>query len=656
MPHKPITQLPADIRRALWHLRDGGVPQLREHLRREKAATRSSGTPALPAGTTSAPSRPTHKPQRRGLAIETTRHGRLHLDFPELNPVERAPRHAGVRVGVILDDFSLAAWGNEFTIVELTPTDWPNQVTDLDLIFIESAWNGNHGAWQYQLTGNNAPSPALREMIAHCRAQNIPTVFWNKEDPPHFHDFLATAALFDTVFTSDSNKIPDYREELGHENVFPLAFAAQDAIHNPIRPQHGYHDRDIAFAGMYFAHKFPERREQMEFLLGAAEAVSPKMERGLEIFSRFLGDDARYQFPGTLGDRVVGSLSYNKMLTAYKAFKVFLNVNSVVDSPSMCARRVFEITASGTPVVTTRSAAIPNYFTGDEVPVVDTPEEAQGVLRGLVRSPELNSRTVHLAQRKIWEGHTYTHRAEQVLTAAGVPFTSQTALPSVSALVSTNRPHQLENVLQTVAGFKGVDVELNLLTHGFEASDAELRAQAAELGLENLNLLNASADVPLGECLNRLVGAASGAVLTKIDDDDLYGPDYLRDLLFARRFSGADVVGKQAHYMHLEGMGLTLLRSPEREHRWTSFIMGPTITGSREVFEAHPFGSLGRGEDTDFLRRVTASGGSIYSADRFNFMQLRSAAGAHTWDAGDRELLGTGVVAFYGRGEENVLV
>ena len=57
---------------------------------------------------------------------------------------------------------------------------------------------------------------------------------------------------------------------------------------------------------MYFAHKYPERREQMDLLLGAAEAVSGRMEHGLEIFSRFLGDDERYQFPGSLADRVVG--------------------------------------------------------------------------------------------------------------------------------------------------------------------------------------------------------------------------------------------------------------------------------------------------------------------------------------------------------------
>ncbi|RAF64722.1 glycosyltransferase, partial [Burkholderia multivorans] len=140
------------------------------------------------------------------------------------------------------------------------------------------------------------------------------------------------------------------------------------AIHSPARPAKNFDVRDIAFADMYFAHKFQERREQMDLLLGAAANVSGRMEHGLEIFSRFLGDDEKYQFPGELGKRVVGSLPYPNLLTAYKHYKVFLNVNSVVDSPSMCARRIFEITAAGTPVVTTPSAATRVFFPTDEIP------------------------------------------------------------------------------------------------------------------------------------------------------------------------------------------------------------------------------------------------------------------------------------------------
>lgn len=579
--------------------------------------------------------------------------------FDEAVLVDRSPRRPDITAGVILDEFSMLAWASEFSTLALTPDGWSEQLTTtaIDILLVESAWHGNGDAWAHHLTGPDAPTQPVRDLVAHCREHGIPTVFWNKEDPPHFEDFLETARLFDHVFTTDVTLLPRYREALGHDRVDVLPFAAQSAIHNPVRPAHGHQERDVAFAGMYFAHKFPERREQMDTLLGGALDASARMGTGLEIFSRYLGDDERYQFPGALAERVVGSLDYPRMLTAYKAYKVFLNVNSVVTSPSMCARRIFEITASGTPVVSAPSPAIGRYFPDDEVPVASTREDAAHVVRALVRSPELRDRMVHRAQRRIWREHTYARRAEQVLEAAGLESRRRRRprLPSVSVLAATNRPHQLDHLLEQVGRQRDVDLELVLVTHGFVPPE-DLAERARSTGVRALRVITADPERTLGSCLNEAVAASGGEVLAKMDDDDLYGPWYLHDQLHALDYSGADVVGKQAHYMHLEGADATLLRFPWREHRFTDRVMGPTITGRREVFEAHPFEDVSRGEDTGFLQSVVDAGGSIYSADRFQFTQMRrGGAGGHTWSVTDRELLATGDVAWFGRHDEHVM-
>src|SRR5699024_2603664 len=141
-------------------------------------------------------------------------------------------------------------------------------------------------------------------------------------------------------------------------------------------------------------------RGKMVVLRGGALDASAGMDTVLEIFSRFRGDAERSQFPGELADRVGGSLPPDRMLTAYKAYKAFLSVNSVVTSPSMCARRIFEITASGTPVVSAPSPAIGEFFSADEAPQVTSRKDAAHVVRALVRSRELRARTVHRAQRR----------------------------------------------------------------------------------------------------------------------------------------------------------------------------------------------------------------------------------------------------------------
>ena len=619
MPQSPLRTL----RTGLWHLRQGGPAQFRKWRRRRNL----------------------HQGIADGEPADQLTAENLQKAFPPAPRSDRRPVFDELRVGTILDEFSAESFGYEWAMIPLKRDGWPSQLDSVDFVFIESAWNGNGGAWKFKLTGTAGPSPEIVELLDVCRRRGIPTVFWNKEDPPHFDDFLPLAKLFDVVFTSDVRLLDEYRKHLSHGRVAPLAFAAQPAIHSPVRPAHNFAARDIAFAGMYFTHKFPERRAQMDLLLGAADKVSPRMEHGLEIFSRFLGDDERYQFPGSLADRVVGSLPYRNLLTAYKNYKVFLNVNSVVDSPSMCARRIFEITAAGTPVITTPSAATREYFPPSELPQPESQEEAELVLRAFVRSRELRDRTVHLAQRRIWHEHTYTHRAMSIMDSIGVEY-SDPIPRSVSVVVSTNRPEHLSNVLKTHAAQKLENRELIIVQHGF-GSSPEMLSHAADLGIENLVLIDAPGSDSLGACLNRGIEAASGDIIAKMDDDDIYGEHYLTDQLAALRYSNADLVGKQAHYLHLRNRDIVMCRFPEREHRFTDLVMGPTLMGSRELFRRNPFADRTLGEDTDLQRRLVSDGARIYSADRFNFVQVRDSH-SHTWNVEDELLLANSNVHSFG--------
>lgn len=614
-------------RRSLWHLRTGGLAGLRRFRVRQLPNGSVAGGVRAVVGTTG-------------------------LTFP-VWPLPQAPvRRRDLRVAVVLDEFSRLALDHEWQQVPVTPEDWRSRLEaePVDLLFVESAWHGNGGAWRYHLAGESAPRAALVDLVAWCREQGIPTVFWNKEDPAHYGDFLGTARLFDHVCTTDSDRLDDYRRDLGHDRLGVLPFAAQPALHNPVRHGPGHGERDVAFAGMYFAHRHPERRAQLELLLGAADRASARMETGLEIFSRQLGGDQRYQFPEPYAARVVGSLPYPRMLTAYRAYKVFLNVNTVVGSPTMCARRIFEISASGTPVLSTPSPAIDAVFAADEVVQVSEPDEAEWTLRALVRNAELRDRMVHRAQRRIWSGHTYAHRVDDVLRTVGLDQHAVTgALPRVSALVSTRRPGQLEHVLATLGAQTGVDLQVVLLRHGVDPDPAEVRARAADVGLTDIVLLDSPASVPLGSCLNRLVAHADGDLVAKIDDDDHYGPHYLADQAAALDYSRADVVGKQAHYMYLAGADVTVLRYAHAEHRFTDRVSGPTIVTHRTLARDVPFPDVPRGEDTGFLTAVLAAGGRIYSADRFSFVQMRNAEGAaHTWAATEAELLASSDVEIAG--------
>lgn len=619
MPQTPLQTL----RTGLWHFRKGGPAQFQKWRRGRNVIQGVADT------------RPTDRLYADNL-LEV---------FPAAPRTDRRPVFADLNVGTILDEFSAESFGYEWTTIPLKRTGWKSQLASLDFVFIESAWNGNGGDWKFKLTGTSGPSAEIVELLAECRLYGIPTVFWNKEDPPHYDDFLPLAGMFDAVFTSDIRLVEAYQKALGHNSAAPLAFAAQPAIHSPARPAKNFAARDIAFAGMYFSHRYPERRAQMDLLLGAADNVSPRMSYGLEIFSRFLGDDERYQFPGRLADKVIGSLPYRNLLTAYKHFKIFLNVNSVIDSPSMCARRIFEIIAAGTPVVSTPSKATKAFFPNSELPQPETKEDAELTLRAFVRSKELRDRTVHLAQRRIWREHTYTHRAMTIMDSIGITYNDP--IPkSISVIVSTNRPQHIDNILQTHASQLHKDRELIIVQHGFERS-TDLTRRANQLGVKNLTVLYAHNTKTLGACLNMGVEAASGDVIAKMDDDDIYGENYLSDQLAALRYSNADLVGKQAHYLYLRSRDLVMCRFPEREHRFTDLIMGPTLFADKEIFRRFPFADRTLGEDTDLQRRLISAHAQIYSTDRFNFVQVRDSHD-HTWTVDDALLLANSEVHSFG--------
>src|SRR5699024_7817767 len=192
-------------------------------------------------------------------------------DFPEFEPNKyRAKTFGQYRAGVILDDFSLMAWGREYETVQLMPDSGRDSIQAIDFLLVESAWQGDGGAWRYQVAGSAAPSAGIKELISWCQDNHIPTVFWNKEDPEHFDDFIATAALFDYIATTDEDCVELYTNYEDFSGLsFVVPFAAQPSIHNPIRDQISarYQIGDVCFAGTYFKHKFARRREQMDLIL-----------------------------------------------------------------------------------------------------------------------------------------------------------------------------------------------------------------------------------------------------------------------------------------------------------------------------------------------------------------------------------------------------
>lgn len=323
-----------------------------------------------------------------------------------------------VTVALVSDEFTRSSLEPECRTVFPHPDTWRRQFDELsiDALIVESAWEGNEGTWRGKIGYYDEESFAdLRAMVDYCGDKGIPTFFWNKEDPIHFSRYRQTAAIFDHVFTTDADMIPNYFEHRGKHNISigSLPFWAQPRTHNPL-PGTRAAIHTAAYGGTYYGARYPERSRVLATLLRSV------MPHGITIYDRQANlPETPYHFPEELAEYVQGGLSYPEMVQAYKAHPIHLNVNSVTKSPTMFSRRVVELAATGTPVISGPGKGVDTIFGG----LVPTPESESDA--GLIAELWMDDETERNADA--WILHRYSfrthlagHRLAYMLRSAGI--------------------------------------------------------------------------------------------------------------------------------------------------------------------------------------------------------------------------------------------
>ena len=132
--------------------------------------------------------------------------------------------------------------------------------------------------------------------------------------------------------------------------------------------------------------------------------------------------------------------------------------------------------------------------------------------------------------------------------------------------------------------------------------------------------------------LHAAATAASGDVVLKMDDDDWYAPDVVADLLLARAYSGAELVGMPDDVYYLEPTDETVrLGQPSEVYR--QFVAGGTLMVDRGLLrEVGGFRTVRRHVDAELIAAVRAAGGATYRTHGLGYVLRRTDSG-HTWQA-----------------------
>lgn len=544
------------------------------------------------------------------LALE-----RLVASSPRQEIRKNLPRIAG-----IMDEFTTASYAPECIYLPLNPRTACQQLKNFrpDFVFVESAWHGNEGAWTGLV---NTASNELRQTLTWCRSHGVPTIFWNKEDPVHYHSFLDTASLCDLVFTTDIDCVPSYKDALKHDNVYFLPFAAQPLVHNPLATL----ERKDAFnfAGSYYL-RYPQRQRDLATILDTVGGFKP-----VEIYDRNHGrEHPDYKFPDRYQPLILGKLPFSEIDKAYKGYRYGINMNTIKQSQTMFARRVYELMASNTVVVSNFSRGVRTMF-GDLVLCSDNRGQLATALEALTGDDTHYRKFRLLGLRKVMQEHSYAARMSYILSKVR----RSPVQPEDASVALFAAAHDADAVARLAAASRAQshkDHRLYLLAPG----------GAPELTGPQISVHD-SLESLVADVLRNKDGFAFFGLL---HNRDHYGANYLTDLVLSWRYSTSDAVGKGCHFDLRDGEP-RLCQEEQRYGFVQSLPMRAALVRSRHLTAE----AIREMLDAPETAAISDPGLRLLAIDEFNYCRDGAGDGQAEAMAADLDIAFQGIEldAFY---------
>lgn len=263
-----------------------------------------------------------------------------------------------VPIAIIADEFLYNSFKDIADFKYITPDNYKLVCDEVEMLLIVTTWRGLHNEWRFMGTEGSNANHAIYELIRYFRGKEKKIIFYSKEDPPNYQHFLSIAKQCDIIFTSAIEKIEAYKKDCSNDKIYLMRFGINPVYHNPIGCRIKKRKNEVIFSGSWMK-KYPERIKEQGMIFDGVLCAKKK----LKIIDRnFEQNNWGYLFPLKYYKYISPSINHEQLQKVHKLYDWAINMNSVKDSRTMFANRIYELQAAGNSLISNESVGVKEQF------------------------------------------------------------------------------------------------------------------------------------------------------------------------------------------------------------------------------------------------------------------------------------------------------